>query len=182
MTTSGPSDLTGGDLSGGAPMGGVPGDPRTMVVGADPAIAGEARVLEFYRYWLARRGERRFPRRADIEPTDIPHLLSGIMLLDVTYDPLDFEYRLIGGAIVDRSGFLKGKRVREAALRNPSSVAYDNYCRMIASGVPQFLRGSGVTAHGQPGRKITVARVHCPLSTDGTVIDKIVSYFAFLDS
>jgi hypothetical protein len=160
---------------------GVPGDPSTMVVGADPAIAGNARVLEFYRYWLARRGARRFPARADIEPTHIPHLLSGIMLLDVFYDPLDLEYRLIGGDIVERSGFLKGKRVREAALRNPSSVAYDNYRRMIESGVPQFLRGRGVTAHGQPGREITVARVHCPLSSDGVVIDKVVSYFAFLE-
>jgi hypothetical protein len=165
----------------GPPAQAILTDAQAVLVGDDPAIAGDERVLEFHRYWLARRGERRFPRRADIEPTDIPHLLAGIMLLDVTYDPLDFEYRLIGGAIVDRSGFLKGKRVREAALRNPSSVAYDNYCRMIASGVPQFLRGSGVTAHGQPGRKITVARVHCPLSTDGETIDKVISYFAFLD-
>jgi hypothetical protein len=170
MTTGGPSDL----------MGGVPGDPRTMVVGADPAIAGEARVLEFHRYWLARRGERRFPRRADIEPTDIPHLLPGIMLLDVTYDPLDFEYRLIGGDIVARSGLLKGKRVREAALRNPASTAYENYCRMIADGVPQFFRGSSAAVHMQ-GRKVAVARVHCPLSTDGTVIDKVISYFTFLE-
>lgn len=172
MTTSGTSNLTSGT---------VMANPRTVVVSTDPAIAGNERVVEFYRYWLARRGERRFPSRADIEPTDIPHFLSGIMLLDVYYDPLDFEYRLIGGDIVKRSGFLKGKRVREAALRNPSSVAYDNYCRMIESGVPQFLRGSGVTAHGQPGREVTVARVHCPLSTDGVVIDKVVSYFVFLE-
>jgi hypothetical protein len=149
-------------------------------VGDDPAIAGEARVLEFHRYWLARRGERRFPTRDDIEPTDIPHLLSGVLLLDVHYAPLDFEYRLIGGDIVARSGLLKGKRVREAALRNPASTAYDNYCRMIASGVPQFYRGSGAAVYMQ-GRKIAVARVHCPLSSDGTVIDKIISYFAFLE-
>jgi hypothetical protein len=150
------------------------------IVGTDPAIVGETRVLEFYRYWLALRGERRFPARADIEPTDIPHLLSGIMLLDVFYDPLDFEYRLIGGDIVARSGILKGKRVREAALRNPASTAYDNYCRMIADGVPQFYRGSGFTVY-MPERKLAVARVHCPLSTDGTVINKIISYFAFLE-
>jgi hypothetical protein len=171
MTTGGLTDL--GETA--------PGERSTMVVGADPAIVSDARVLEFHRYWLARRGERRFPSRADIEPTDIPHLLSGIMLLDVTYDPLDFEYRLIGGDIVERSGFLKGKRVREAALRNPGSAAYANYCRMIASGVPQFFRGSAVAAHARPGRKIAVSRVHCPLSTDGTVIDKLVSYFTFLE-
>ena len=149
-------------------------------VGDDPSIAGDARVLALYRYWLALRGARRFPARRDIEPTDIPHLLSGIVLLDVHYEPLDFEYRLIGGDIVARSGLLKGKRVREAALRNPASTAYANYCRMIASGVPQFFRGSAVSVY-RPSRKIAVARVHCPLSTDGTVIDKVISYFAFLE-
>jgi hypothetical protein len=56
-------------------------------MGPDPAIVTNVRVLEFHDYWLARRGSRRFPRRADIEPTDIPHLLSGIVLLDVYYDP-----------------------------------------------------------------------------------------------
>jgi hypothetical protein len=158
----------------------APADARVPLVGADPGIVSEARVLEFHRYWLARRGERRFPARADIEPTDIPHLLAGIMLLDVHYDPLDFEYRLIGDDIVSRMGSLKGKRVRAAALHNRSSSAYDNYCRMIASGVPQFLKGTGATAYGA-GRMMTVSRVHCPLSTDGTVIDKIVSYVTFLE-
>jgi hypothetical protein len=155
-------------------------DSQDALIGDDPAIAGDGRVLEFHRYWLALRGERRFPARRDIEPTDIPHLLSGILLLDVHYEPLDFEYRLIGGNIVARSGLLKGKRVREAALRNPASPTYEHYCRMIAGGVPQFLRGSAVSVY-RPGRKIAVARVHCPLSTDGTVIDKVISYFAFLE-
>jgi hypothetical protein len=164
----------------GPPAQAIVIDRQTATIGDDPAIAGDARVLEFYHYWLARRGERRFPARRDIEPTDIPHLLSGIMLLDVYYDPLDLEYRLIGGAIVARSGLLKGKRVREAALRNPASTAYENYCRMIADGVPQFFRGSSAAVHMQ-GRKVAVARVHCPLSTDGTVIDKVISYFSFLE-
>jgi len=153
--------------------------PPTIAVGSDPAIVSDKRVLEFHRYWLARRGERRFPRRADIEPTDIPHLLAGVMLLDVHYDPLDFEYRLIGGDIVSRLGSLKGKRVRDAALTNSASPAYDNYCLMVESGVPQFLQGSAILAY-RPGRSTPMARVHCPLSTDGITIDKVISYFAFL--
>jgi len=51
----------------------------------------------------------------DIDPSDIPQLLSGMMLLDAHCDPLDFESRLIGDAVVSRLGSLKGKRVREAA-------------------------------------------------------------------
>jgi hypothetical protein len=156
-------------------------DPASSLIGSDPAIVNEARVLAFHRYWLARKGERRFPSRADIEPTDIPHLLAGIVLLDVHYEPLDFEYRLIGDDVASRTGLVKGTRVRAAALRNPASTAYDSYCRMIASGVPQFFRGSGFTAY-LPGRRLYVSRVHCPLSTDGTVIDKIISYCRFLET
>jgi hypothetical protein len=162
------------------PTPGILTDGQSAVVGDDPAIAGDARVAEFYRYWLARRGERRFPAPRDIDPVEIPHLLSGILLLDVHYDPLDFEYRLIGGDIVARSGLIKGKRVRAAALHTPASTTYENYCRVIASGVPQFLRGHAVSVY-KPSRKIAVARVHCPLSSDGTVIDKVISYFAFLE-
>ena len=163
-----------------ASPGGTGRDKPAITVGSDPAIVSDKRVLEFYRYWLARRGERCFPRRSDIEPTDIPHLLSGVTLLDVHYDPLDFEYRLIGEDIVSRLGSLKGKRVREAALINSDSSAYDNYCRMVESGVPQFLQGSAILAF-RPGRPTPMSRVHCPLSTDGTTIDKIISYCAFLD-
>ena len=170
--------MTAGALGNRAPA--ILTDSQAALIGDDPDIAGDARVLAFHRYWLARRGERRFPARRDIEPTDIPHLLSGIVLLDVYYDPLDFEYRLIGGDIVARSGLIKGRRVREAALRNPESTVYQNYCRMIASGVPQFLRGHAVSLY-KPTRKIAVARIHCPLSTDGTDIDKVISYFAFLE-
>jgi hypothetical protein len=150
-------------------------------VGEDPAIVTNAQVQEFHRYWLTRRGDRRFPARSDIQPTDIPHLLAGIVLLDVHYEPLDFEYRLIGDTIVTRLGSLKGKRVREAALINVSSSAYKNYCRVIETGVPQFLEGIAVSAYRR-GRPALMSRVHCPLSSDGETIDKIVSYLAFLES
>ena len=150
-------------------------------VGEDPAIVTNAQVQEFHRYWLTRRGDRRFPARSDIQPTDIPHLLAGIVLLDVHYEPLDFEYRLIGDTIVTRLGSLKGKRVREAALINVSSSAYKNYCRVIETGVPQFLEGIAVSAYRQ-GRPALMSRVHCPLSADGKTIDKIISYLAFLES
>ena len=150
-------------------------------IGEDPAIVTNARGKEFHRYWLTRRGERRFPAKSDIEPTDIPHLLSGIVLLDVHAEPLDFEYRLIGDTIVTRLGNLKGKRVREAALINVSSSAYANYCRVIETGVPQFLEGVAVSAFRE-GRPALMSRVHCPLSSDGKTIDKIISYVAFLES
>lgn len=149
-------------------------------VGIDPAVVTNPRVREFHAYWLARRGDRRFPSRKDIEPTDIPHLLSGVVLLDVHYDPLDFEYRLLGDDVVTRLGNLKGKRVRKAALINISSSAYRNYCQVVETGIPQFLEGTAISAYRQ-GRPALMSRVHCPLSADGETVDKIISYVTFLE-
>ena len=162
------------------PVEPVEGDGTAVRVGPDPAVVSSPRVLEFYRYWLARRGDRRFPARKDIEPTDIPHLLPGILLLDVRYDPLDFEYRLLGDDVVTRFGSLKGKQVRTTALINLTSSAYRNYCEVVETGAPQFLEGLATGAYRQ-GRPALISRVHCPLSADGRTVDKIISYVAFLE-
>jgi hypothetical protein len=162
------------------PVASVAGDGGEVRDGPDPALVPNPLVQEFYRYWLARRDDRRFPSRKDIEPTDIPHLLSGILLLDVHRDPLDFEYRLLGDNVVTRFGSLKGKRVRTAALLNISSSAYRNYCQVVETGLPQFLEGLATGAYRQ-GRPTLISRVHCPLSTDGETVDKIISYVAFLE-
>jgi hypothetical protein len=153
-----------------------PASPR---FGADPAIATDPGVQEFYRYWLGLRRGRRYPSRRDIDPGAIPHLLPNVLLLDVHREPLDFEYRLIGDEIATRLGAQRGRRVREACLINVSSSAYRNYCIVVETGMPQFLEGPA-SAACLDGRHVVVSRVHCPLSSDGESIDKIFSYVAFL--
>ena len=148
-------------------------------VGFDPSVSSDPGVHEFYRYWLDLRGDRRFPSRRDVDPTAIPHLLPNVLLLDIHRDPLDFEYRLIGDEIVTRLGAQKGRRVRQACLMNVSSSAYRNYCAVVEAGAPQFLEGLATTACPD-GRRVVLSRVHCPLSSDGETIDKIISYVAFL--
>ncbi len=51
-------------------------------------------------YWQEKRGEREMPARADIDPSDIPDLLPNIYLIDVSYDPNVFSFRLAGTEIV----------------------------------------------------------------------------------
>jgi PAS domain-containing protein len=148
-------------------------------VGFDPCVASDPGVQEFFRYWLGLRQGRRLPSRRDIDPADIRHLLPNVLLLDIHRDPLDFEYRLIGDEVASRLGPQKGKRVREACLINVSSSAYRNYCAVVETGAPQFLEGPAALAC-LGGRRVVVSRVHCPLSSDGEVVDKIFSYVAFL--
>jgi hypothetical protein len=151
---------------------------RKAQVSFEPDIVEAPTVQELYRYWLKLRGERRFPSKADVDIAEIPHLASCLMLLKVTYDPLDFEYRIIGDDIASRLGSMKGRRVRETALLNVNDSAYRNYCAMIEAGKPQFLHGWAAVPI-RANEPFLLSRVHCPLSSDGTTIDYILSCVAF---
>lgn len=56
-------------------------------------------LIELRDYWLEKRKNREFPARADIDPVEFPKLLPQIALVDVTYDPVRFRYRLVGTTI-----------------------------------------------------------------------------------
>jgi len=61
-------------------------------------------LQKLYRYWLKKKGDREMPRRADIHPDEIVGLLSGIVLVDVEYDPVRFKFRLVGTDVVHALG------------------------------------------------------------------------------
>lgn len=65
------------------------------------SVQQHSRLVDLYDYWTAKRGSRRAPTRADIDPLDIPELLPYLTLIDVLRDPLRFRYRLVGTAVVE---------------------------------------------------------------------------------
>jgi hypothetical protein len=151
---------------------------RNCRVGFEPEIVASPPVRELYAYWLKLRGERRFPAKAEIDLVAIPRLAANLMLLKVTYEPLDFEYRIVGDDIASRLGNVKGRRVREAALINVDASAYRNYCAVVEAGKPQFMEGWAAIPF-RADEPFLLSRVHCPLSSDGETIDYIVSCVAF---
>ncbi|MBI1774943.1 MAG: PAS domain-containing protein [Proteobacteria bacterium] len=56
-------------------------------------------VKEAHDYWLSKHVDNRLPSRSDIEPQEIPHLLSCLFLVDVAREPVSFRYRLVGTEI-----------------------------------------------------------------------------------
>jgi hypothetical protein len=80
-------------------------------------------------YWLARRGDRPLPRRADIDPLDLPWLLGDLLLIDVLREPLNFRFRVFGTAIVQMAGFdVTGKTLDQFPLddmRGPLRTSYE---------------------------------------------------------
>ena len=70
-------------------------------------------------YWTARCGARLMPRRADIDPVDIPLLLPHLLLLE-TDEQKRFRYRLVGTAIDRKSTRLNSSHI--PLSRMPSSA------------------------------------------------------------
>lgn len=74
----------------------------------------------FYTYWQSKQADQRPPRRADIDPIDIPKLLPNVLLIDVVGTPAyDFHYRLLGTAIAAFDGIeYRGSMLSQMVPRN----------------------------------------------------------------
>lgn len=151
---------------------------RQCRVGFEPDIVHSPAVQAFHAYWQRLQGKRGLPAKSQVDIADVPRLAANLMLLRVTYDPLDFEYRIVGDEIAVRLGSVKGRRVREAALINVDTSAYRNYCAVVEARRPQFLEGwAPISFRGE--ERHLLSRVHCPLSEDGRTIDHILSCVSF---
>lgn len=59
---------------------------------------------EIVEYWRSLFHGEILPDRRDIDPTNIPRLLPGIILIDIFRNPYRFKFRLIGEAMVAYHG------------------------------------------------------------------------------
>jgi hypothetical protein len=149
---------------------------RIAVVAPIPGnpLAGlsELDLHRLYDYLEAKRGDREFAARRDLDPLDFPYILGNILLFDVLYQPLRFRYRLVGSMIVARVGYnMTGKFLHEHPHPSYRDYMLDCYAEVIRS-----RRPSGGNYDLFTDREIK--RYQCirvPLSDDGKTIDKIIS-------
>lgn len=68
-------------------------------------LGGEPLLRAVYDFCAARRGARRMPARADIDPVELPRFaLPNLVLLDIFEGGERFRWRLTGTGVVDRFG------------------------------------------------------------------------------
>ena len=128
-------------------------------------------------YWERKRGARTMPAPRDIDPVEIPRLIPWLTIADVTYDPLDFRYRLMGTRIVEAGGV---DRTGQSLRENHSGERLEE--RLVA--LENLLENKGPIALG--GRLDWLGRgyrkfqcVHLPLSEDGERVSRLVAAYAF---
>lgn len=106
----------------------------------DPATIESAMVAELYAYWRKQCGDRRMPRRADIDPADIKALLPNLFLTEFSANPFRVRYRLVGTEIVEHAHFdFTGRYLDELDFSAYDKVEWQElYLTVWQQGVPVF--------------------------------------------
>ncbi|MFQ5775424.1 MAG: PAS domain-containing protein [Kiloniellaceae bacterium] len=137
----------------------------------------EPQLRELLAYWQNKRGPRLMPRRADVDPIEIPHLLPHLILVDTGQTLGEFRYRLFGTEVCkgfehDRTG------VRFSDLpRIPNyDEIYGGYWRTYVDRKPVYFHGQIVSASRD---YIRYSRLTLPLSVDGEHVDMLLGGVVF---
>jgi len=145
-----------------------------MTVSLEKIPAGLAPV---FRYWDRKRGERRMPRRADIDPTEMIPFLPALMIVDVVPDARRYAYRLVGTREVQARGRdPTGRVVGEAFLGASRESVLANYNHVSLTGAPHIDLKTVITT----GERLDNSHViFLPLSEDGETVTQILVYTDF---
>jgi hypothetical protein len=135
----------------------------------------------FYDYWLARRGDRGFMHRADLDPTALPRLLKHLILSEVGpgeggVGPA-IRYRVVGTEIVAAHGSdYTGKTVEQLTSGSTLDYTRQLYAIVVGRVVPVYSEGHFRWA--QKEHRWT-KRLHVPLSRGGSAVDMVLACQVF---
>jgi len=130
-----------------------------------------------FRYWDKKRGGRRMPRRADIDPAELIGFLPALMLVDVVPDDRRYVYRLVGTREVDARGRdPTGRPVGEAFIGSSRERVLANYDRVQLTGRPHIDTSTVITTKGRLDDSHVI---FLPLSEDDRTVSQILVYTVF---
>lgn len=138
-----------------------------------------AELGRLHDHWLRIRGERKMPRREDLDPLDIPDLLPYVALIDVECAPRRFRWRLIGTHITramgrDRTGNYFDEAYSGKVLDDLMAV----YERVVQSRTP--IRHFGRPTFADKAYS-NYESTHLPFSESDESVDIILVGLVFLE-
>lgn len=128
----------------------------------------DALLLRLFEYWRSKCVDRRFPRRRDIDPLQIPDLLPNLFLVEVLPEAPWFRYRLTGTHIDKIHGQnITGKSPADIKTPEVARMVEQQYRDAIAARRPLCHK---VTLLGPDDIYWHYERLVLPLSEDGAAI------------
>ena len=151
----------------------MPGERRMM----DDAINGFVAQIEHptlrqvVEYWLAKRGDRRVPLRADIDPLDLHFALGYISLVEVRENPRRFFFRVDGSMQVELFGIdCTGKYLDECFPPDHVRMTTASYGAAVDTGQPQYHRRRIIFDHRPLRYEVAIL----PLSSGADIADMLL--------
>jgi hypothetical protein len=146
-----------------------------------PAIRDD-RLQQIYDYWRRKTGARGLPSRRDIDPTEIPHLLPHLMLVDVLGNGR-YRYRLVGTEVATAMGVNATGRLVHEMLREEQYCAYvlDLYDTVVRERRAVYTENVFLSLKRDTAERNT-KRLMLPLSADGERVTMVLAaqVFAYL--
>ena len=142
----------------------------------------DARLETAYRYWQQKAGGRGMPRRADIDPTEIPKLLPDVMLVDVAPKGR-YRYRLIGTENARAQGVNATGRYLDEVVPGDEYKAHviALYDECVRERRPLYSECLFLASHRQAPERHTKI-LFMPLSEDGESVNIVfvVQLFVYI--
>jgi hypothetical protein len=135
-----------------------------------------------YRYWQLKKSEDQLPGRRDIDPSDIPELLSGIYLVDVAKRPdtksFIFRFRLVGTAHFEINGIeITGMTIEQAFTPDHLHNVRAAYTEVVMSKAPLVTYGARSAVIDKS--HLLFDRLLLPLASDGSNVDMLLGHLRF---
>ena len=165
-------------LQPGPPQVETPADTPTT-----PSPITDPRLQEALDYWRHQSAGKTMPRRADIDPLDIPKLLPDVMLVEVLPSGR-YRYRLIGTENSDAHGINATGRHLDEVLPGPEYKAHvlGLYDECVRSQRPLYSECLFISPQQRSPERHTKV-LFLPLSEDGLTVHQVlvVQVFFYMD-
>ena len=137
----------------------------------------DRRLRRLYEYWDEKRGDRRAPARADINPAEIADLLGYVDIFEVQDTPRDFKVRLNGSEVTRMLGQeITGKWCSEVISGEDAERCKRAFNICVDEWTPAIVETT-LAFCGKPHAAQTF--VALPLSADGDRVDTIITAHSF---
>jgi hypothetical protein len=158
----------------------IPGENVGLVL-ATPHSVQRPRLQRLLQYWEQKRGDRRMPARADLDPLEFRWMLGDVSLVEVHRDGdrLRYRFRLMGTRAVERLGYdITGKWLEDLPRPDYRALLVEVFGFMVARAAPHVERPNMLIDDQVHHYEI----LRLPLGRDGYRVDMLMMAVDFTES
>jgi hypothetical protein len=135
------------------------------------------RLRALYKYWNKKKGERRAPGQAEIDPIEIPELLGFVNLYDVRQEPRDYLVRLNGSEVAAMLGQdITGMWCSRVISGEDGERCHSAFAMCVDDWSPALVETSLSFCGKDHAAQLLLA---LPLSDDGETVNKLMTAHAY---